>query len=65
MNFNKVQLTPAVVGAMGKFCQKVLPEVLIDDAISKRGLMNHRFRVEEAQKIALLDMLILLGVLYE
>ena len=59
MNFNKAQLTPAVVGAMGKFCLK------FDDAISKRGLMNHRFRVEEAQKIALLGMLILLGVLYE
>ena len=47
-NFNKVQKTPVIVGAVGTFYKK------FDDDISKLGLMNHKFRVEEAQKIALL-----------
>ena len=33
---------------MGTFYKK------FDDDTSKRGLMNHKFRVEEAQKITLL-----------
>ena len=45
---NKVQITPVIVRAMGTFYEK------FDDDISKPGLMNHIFRVEEAQKIALL-----------
>ena len=45
---NKVQITPAIVGAMGTFYKK------FDDDISKLGLMKYKFRVEEAQKIALL-----------
>ena len=47
-NLNKVQITPIIVGAMGTFYKK------IDDDISKLGLMNHKFRVEETQKIILL-----------
>ena len=47
-NFNKVQKTLVIVGAVGTFYKK------FDDDISKLGLMNHKFRVEEAQKIALL-----------
>ena len=47
-NLNKVQIIPVIVGAMRTFYKK------IDDDISKLGLTNHKFRVEEAQKIALL-----------
>ena len=47
-NLNKVQITPAIVGAMGTFYKK------FDHDISKLGLMKYKFRVEEAQKIALL-----------
>ena len=47
-NLNKVQITPVTVGPMGTFYKK------FDDDIPKLGLMNHKFRVEEAQKIALL-----------
>ena len=47
-NLNKVQIIPVIVGAMRTFNKK------IDDDISKLGLTNHKFRVEEAQKIALL-----------
>ena len=47
-NLNKVQITLLIVGAMGTFYKK------FDDDISKLGLMNYKFRVEEAQKIALL-----------
>ena len=47
-NLNKVQITPVIVDATGTFFKK------IDDDISKLGLMNHKFREEEAQKIALL-----------
>ena len=43
-----MQKTPVIVGAVGTFYKK------FDDDISKLGLMNHKFRVEEAQKIALL-----------
>ena len=45
---NKVQITPVTVGAMGTFYKR------FDDDISKLGLMKHKFRVEEAQKTALL-----------
>ena len=47
-NLNKVQITPVIVGAMGTFYKK------FDDDISKLGLMNHKFQVEESQKISLL-----------
>ena len=47
-NLNKVQITPVTVGAMGTFYKR------FDDDISKLGLMKHKFRVEEAQKTALL-----------
>ena len=47
-DLNKVQITPVIVGAMGAFYKK------FDDDISKLDLMIHKFRVEEAQKIALL-----------
>ena len=46
-NLNKVQITLLIVGTMGTFYKKF-------DDISKLGLMNYKFRVEEAQKIALL-----------
>ena len=48
-NLNKVQITLVIVGAMGTFYKKN------DDDISKLALMNQKFRVEEAQNIALLD----------
>ena len=47
-NLNKVQINPVIVGALGMFYKK------IDDDISKLGLMNLKFRVKEAQNIALL-----------
>ena len=47
-NLNKVQITPVIVGAMGTFYNK------LDDNISNFGLVNHKFRVQKAQKIALL-----------
>ena len=47
-DLNKVQITPVIVGAMGTFYK------IFDDDISKLGLTIHKFRVEEAQKIALL-----------
>ena len=47
-NLNKVQITPVIVSAMGTFYKR------FDDDISKLGLMKHKFRVEEAQKTALL-----------
>ena len=47
-DLNKVQITPIIVGAMGAFYKK------FDDDISKLGSTNHKFRAEEAQKIALL-----------
>ena len=47
-NLKKMKITPVIVGAMETFYQK------FDDDISKLGLMNHKFRVEEAKKIALL-----------
>ena len=47
-NFNKVQWTLVIVGATWTFYKK------FDDDISELGLMNHKLRVEEAQKIALL-----------
>ena len=47
-NLNKVQITLVIVGAMGTFYKK------FDDDISKLGLMNHKFRVEESQKTSLL-----------
>ena len=47
-NLNKVQITPVIVGVIGTFYKK------FDDDILKHGSMNHKFRVEEAQKIALL-----------
>ena len=45
---NKVQITPIIVGAVVTFYNK------FDDGISKLDLTNHKFREEEAQKIALL-----------
>ena len=48
-NLNKVQITLVIVAAMGTFYKKN------DDDISKLALMNQKFRVEEAQNIALLD----------
>ena len=47
-NLNKVQITPVIVGVIGTFYKK------FDDDILEHGSMNHKFRVEEAQKIALL-----------
>ena len=47
-NLNKVRITPITVGFMETFYNK------FDDDISKRGLTNHNFGAEEAQKIALL-----------
>ena len=41
-------MTPLNFSAMETFYKK------FDDDLSKLGLMNHKFRVEEAQKIALL-----------
>ena len=43
-----MKITPIIVGTMGTFNKK------FDDDISKLGLINHKFGVEEAQKIALL-----------
>ena len=43
-----MQITQVIVGAMATFYKKC------DDDISKLDLMNRKFRVEEAQKIALL-----------
>ena len=40
-NLNKVQINPVIVSALGMFYKK------IDDDISKRGLMNLKFRVKE------------------
>ena len=45
---NKVQITPIIVSAMVTFYK------IFDDDISTLGLTNHKFRAEEAQKIALL-----------
>ena len=47
-NLSKMKITPVIAGAMGTFYKK------FDDDILKRGLMNHKFRIEKAQKIALL-----------
>ena len=47
-NLNKVQINPVIVSALGMFYKK------IDDDISELGLMNLKFRVKEAQNIALL-----------
>ena len=44
-NLNKVQTTPIIFGAIGTFYNK------FDNDISKLGLMNHKFRVEEAKRL--------------
>ena len=45
---NNVLITSIIVGAMGTLYNK------FDDDFSKLGLVNRKFRAEEAQKIALL-----------
>lgn len=47
-NLSKVQISLIIIGAMRMFLGK------FDDGISKLGLMNRKFRVEEAQNISLL-----------